>query len=280
MDSLSFSPEEYDRLEQRLRELGRLERKYRRAPDDLPAYLEECRQKLSGLSFSELRLTELEREIRQQETQCEKLAGMLTEARQIASRELSERVEKELRDLSMPGAHFRVEILPLKEIGPKGKDDVRFLLAANRGEEAGRLSRIASGGELSRVMLALKNVLSEHDPVESMVFDEIDTGVSGIAAQRVGEKLADLSLSKQVLCVTHLPQIAALADSHFLISKDLSEGRTRTNVGLLDHDGRCREIARLHGGDNITETTLRSAEEQLIYARTYKQAGREKSQED
>ena len=170
----------------------------------------------------------------------------------------------------MPAARFEVEFQELTELSENGTDGIRFLLSANRGEIPGRISRIASGGELSRIMLAIKNVLSRGDPVPTMIFDEIDTGVSGIAAQRVGEKLAGLSRRKQVLCVTHLPQIAAMADRHFVILKTEGQERTTTEVSLLDRSGQRQELARLHGGDNITETTLLSAEEQLKYAEEYK----------
>ena len=143
-------------------------------------------------------------------------------------------------------------------------------MSANAGETPGRINRIASGGELARIMLALKNVLSSGQDTGAMVFDEIDSGVSGIAAQRVGEKLAKLAQRRQVLCVTHLPQIAVMADAHFEIQKSVSEGRTFTHVNVLDFEGRKKEIARLSGGENITETTLKSAEEQLATAQKYK----------
>ena len=198
------------------------------------------------------------------------LAGDLSGKRKKAAGVLAAQIESELHDLSMPAARFEVELTPLTVLGPVGLDNARFLLSANRGELPGRISRIASGGELSRIMLAMKQVLSRSDPVPTMIFDEIDTGVSGIAAQRVGEKLAELSREKQVLCVTHLPQIAAMADQHAVIVKTEQQGRTITEVTMLDHTGRQYEIARLHGGDNITDTTLRSAEEQLGYAQKYK----------
>ena len=275
-ESLNFSPEEYDRIEQRLREFSRLERKYRRNLEELPDYLEECRTRLEEISFSEERLMKLEREIVKQEKHCRLLADQLREKRRTASAVLAKQIEKELRDLSMPSARFEVEITPTETLSETGADNVRFLLSANRGEPPGRISRIASGGELSRIMLAMKQVLSQGDNVPTMIFDEIDTGVSGIAAQRVGEKLASLSGRKQVLCVTHLPQIAAMADQHFVIVKSEHDNRTRTEVSLLDHTGAQKEIARLHGGDNITETTLQSAEEQLQYAEHYKQIVKEK----
>ncbi|MBQ9663284.1 MAG: DNA repair protein RecN [Oscillospiraceae bacterium] len=276
LDSLNFSPEEYDRIEQRLREFSRLERKYRRSLEDLPVYLDECRGRLDEISFSEERLQQLEREIRKQDKLCRDLAFQLREKRRAASVRLAEQIEKELHELSMPSARFEVELSPTDTLTATGMDSVRFLLSANRGEPPGRISRIASGGELSRIMLAMKQVLSRGDTVPTMIFDEIDTGVSGIAAQRVGEKLAALSGEKQVLCVTHLPQIASMADRHFVIVKSEQGERTLTEVTQLDHAGARSEIARLHGGDNVTETTLQSAEEQLQYAEHYKQIVKEK----
>ena len=275
-ESMDFSPEEYDRIEQRLKDLNRLERKYRRSLDELPCYLEECRIRLEEISLSEEKLQKLNLEIQRQLEYCQNLAQTLHQKRVDASFILAGQIEKELQELSMPSARFQVELSTTDDLGPTGIDTARFLLAANLGEEPGRISRIASGGELSRIMLAMKNVLSQNDPVPTMIFDEIDTGVSGVAAQRVGEKLTNLSNQKQVLCVTHLPQIAAMADSHYVIVKKESDQRTLTDVILLDHDGRCREIARLHGGENITQITLRSAEEQLDYAERYKTNMKEK----
>ena len=173
----------------------------------------------------------------------------------------------------MPFVRFAVEFAPIDSkpgFRRDGADDVRFLMSANAGEELGRISRIASGGELSRIMLALKNVFAEHDSVQTMVFDEIDTGVSGISAQRVAEKLYTVSQNRQVMCVTHLPQIAAMADSQYLVSKDEKEGRTYTQITLLDEEGRKKEIARLYGGDHITQTTLAAAAEQLLADNTFK----------
>ena len=173
----------------------------------------------------------------------------------------------------MPSVRFAVEFGTVEAepgFGPNGADELRFVMSANAGEELGRISRIASGGELSRIMLAMKNVFAENDPVQTMIFEEIDTGGSGIAAQRVGEKLYTVSKGRQVMCVTHLPQIAAMADSHYVISKQERNGRTYTQVSPLDREGRRRELARLHGGDNITDTTLASAEEQLSSADKFK----------
>ena len=269
-ENLNFSAEDYDRLEQRLHDLSRWERKYRCSADELPDYLESCKNRLNELSFSEERLQQLNGSIRRQEALCYHQADLLHAQRVKAAETLEKQVEKELRDLAMPAARFQVELRSLPELKPEGTDMARFLLSANKGEDPGRISRIASGGELSRIMLALKNTFSRKDPVPTMIFDEIDSGVSGIAAQRVGEKLASLSASKQVLCVTHLPQIAVMADRHCMIEKTDAGDRTETMVHLLARSGRLQELARLNGGENITETTLLSAEEQLRYAENYK----------
>ena len=272
-DSLDFSPEEYDRMETRLALFRKLERKYGRSVDELPAYLEECRNKLDDIQYADERLQKLQSELSAQIRRCRDAGLSLRRAREKAADELETRIVRELRDLSMPAVRFSVEITDLyTEPGfdSHGIDQIRFLMSANAGEELGRISRIASGGELSRIMLAMKNVFAAHDPVPTMIFDEIDAGVSGIAAQRVGEKLFSVSHGKQVMCVTHLPQIAAMADSHFLIEKNERGGRTFTEVTALDREGRRQELARLHGGDNVTLTTLASAEEQLEAAEKYK----------
>ena len=185
------------------------------------------------------------------------------------------RVEKELEYLDMKNARLEVEFLPQgdgKQIKftKKGIDNVRFLLAANAGEGFKALSKVASGGELSRIMLAIRNVISKGDLVETMIFDEVDTGVSGRAANKVGEKLWSISREKQVLCVTHLPQIAALADRHYKVSKSVEGNATHTRVELLDSKGKIAEIARLTGGRDITDTTLLSAGEIIDLAEKYK----------
>ena len=272
-DGLDFSPEEYDRLEERIALLNRLERKYRLDEDGLIAHLDECREKLDGIRYASDRIEKLNRELAAQTSRCREEAKRLGVLRRKAAQELEKRITDELRQLNMPSVRFAVSFEPIAAdpgFGADGSDRVCFLMSANAGEELGKISRIASGGELSRIMLAMKNVFAEKDPVPTQIFDEIDTGVSGIAAQRVGEKLFTVSRGKQVLCVTHLPQIAAMADSHYQIAKEEREGRTYTEVRMLDREGRRHELARLHGGDHITETTLASAEEQLHSADEFK----------
>ena len=272
-DNLDFSPEEYDNIETRLSLLNKLERKYGRTDEDLCSYLDECRRKLDDIEYADDRLVKLEKELSAQKAQCVKAAAALSAQRREKAAELEKRIVTELRELNMPSVRFAVEFVPVDNeqgFDASGADKIRFIMSANAGEELGRISKIASGGELSRIMLAMKNVFAENDPVGTMVFDEIDTGVSGIAAQRVAEKLFAVSKGRQVMCVTHLPQIAAMADSHYLIAKHEEGGRTYTEVNGLNREGRRRELARLHGGDFITDTTLASAEEQLAAAESFK----------
>ena len=271
--SLDFSPEEMDRLDERLALLRRLMKKYGDSEEALVAYREKVRAELSSIENSTYRVEKLTEEVKALEKTAWEKAQALSKRRRAAAKVLQARIMEELSDLNMPGARFEVQFSPLRTesgLNASGGDEVRFLLSANAGEDPGRLSQIASGGELSRIMLAMKNVLSENEDAGTLVFDEVDAGVSGVAAQRVAEKLAALSRRRQVLCVTHLPQIAAMADTHFEIKKETRDGRTYTTVTLLDDEGRRRELARLIGGENITPVTLLSAGEQLQAAGTYK----------
>ena len=272
-DSLEFSPEEYDNIESRLSLIKKLRRKYNMDEEAMLAHLDDCRRKLSELEYAGDMLIKLNKQLEKYVDNCKKIAAELSEKRRAAAESLEKRIVSELKDLSMPSVRFSVSVEPLEsDVGfdATGSYDVKFLISANAGEALGRISKIASGGELSRIMLAMKTVFSKNDPIETMVFDEIDTGVSGIAAQRVGEKMSDLSHGKQVLCITHLPQIAAIADNHDLIEKTERNGRTYTEVRELDRKGRALELARMHGGDNISELTLASAEEQLLAADKYR----------
>ncbi len=271
--SLDFSPEEYDALEERLSRLRRLERKYGCDEAGLVDLLEQSRVRLDALEYAGDRLLKLEKETAAALKKAMKAGETLSAARRAAGDRLERQVESELRDLSMPSVRFRVE-LKRREVEDRldssGLDEVRFVMSANAGEALGPISRIASGGELSRIMLALKNVFAEKDQVETLIFDEIDTGVSGIAAQRVAEKLASLAKNKQVLCVTHLSQIAAMADNQYLVEKKEISGRTYTDITLLDRAGRRGELARINGGDEITDTLLAAAEEMLRRADQYR----------
>ena len=266
LQTLDFSPDEYDRLEERLSQLRRLEKKYTTDESGLASMLEEAQHELDELEYAGDRLEKLAKETAKAYAEAEKAAKALSAQRSAAAERLQNRVVRELRDLSMPSVRFEVQLTQRtgeNALTSSGMDDVRFAMSANAGEAMGAISRIASGGELSRIMLALKNVFAEKDSIDSLIFDEIDTGVSGIAAQRVAEKLASLGQNKQVLCVTHLPQIAAMAQQQYLVEKSEKDGRTYTSIRLLDRRGRRNELARLSGGDAVSDTQLAGAEELL-----------------
>ncbi len=268
---LDYAPGELDRLENRLTVLQRLRRRYGSAAAARDR-LEAAKNELEDVQYLDEHLAKLEESLKKKKTALLAAGKALSEGREAAASRLEQALERELGELNMPGARFRVSFAPKGGEGfdATGLEEVRFLLSANAGQEPGRLSHIASGGELSRIMLALKNVLRSASDPEVLIFDEIDTGVSGVAAQRVGEKLAVLASDRQVLCVTHLPQLAALADVQFLIEKHQREGETYTEVFRLDEEGRARELARLIGGETVTETTLSGASELIAAAGQFK----------
>jgi len=271
---LDFSPGELNEIDARLDTLKRIGRKYGSEEEALE-FLDNSISELSYIEDGSNKLAKLEQELSDALKEAISQAGKMTQLRKTAASKLQSRIMEELSQLSMPGVSFLVEFAECKGehgLNPYGCDEVCFLMSANAGETPGRINRIASGGELARIMLALKNVLSSKQETGTVVFDEVDSGVSGIAAQRVGEKLAMLARQRQVLCVTHLPQIAAMADTHFEIQKSVSDGRTYTQVNRLDIDGRKQELASLSGGENITASSLKSAEEQLSAAKKFKLA--------
>ncbi|MCL1835510.1 MAG: DNA repair protein RecN [Oscillospiraceae bacterium] len=275
---LDFAPGELNELETRLDTLKRIARKYGGEEQALE-FLERGKAQLSDIEDSAGRLAKLEAEAGALTAKALELARGLSAARREHAKKLEEKVMEELAQLSMPGARFIVEFSEAAGedgLSANGADEARFMLSANAGESPGRIGRIASGGELARIMLALKSIIGSGSEAGTMVFDEVDAGVSGIAAQRVGEKLARLARDRQVLCVTHLPQIAVMADTHFEIQKNVVGDRTYTSVESLEPEGRKREVARLSGGEHITQTTLASAAEQLEAAEKFKaaQAGR------
>jgi DNA repair protein RecN (Recombination protein N) len=264
-----FSPEELDRVEGRCDQLYRLRKKYGASVADMLKYLEKCRAELNATEMADDTLKGLKTREKQAE-QAVMAAGMaLRSARKDAANILEKRILKELRDLNMSRMRFSIDFQP-REAGTGGLDQIRFLMSANTGESLRPIARIASGGELSRIMLALKNVLAEQDSVAAMVFDEIDAGISGQAAQKVAEKLAQVSRRKQVLCVTHLPQMAAMADTHFSVEKGENNGRTYTKVTCLSREQRACELTRMIGGSRVSDSLLRSAEELLDAAEEYR----------
>lgn len=263
-DDLSYSAGELDQIESRLDIIHRLRKKYGATCVDILTYLENARKELDEIEFADDHLERLKAKLNKAEKAAWDAAYMLRDNRIAAAEELSKRILSELAQLDMPRVQFSCEFTEL-ELTANGADAVAFYMSANAGEALKPMSKVASGGELARIMLAMKNVLAEQDQVNTLIFDEVDTGVSGRAAQKVAEKLRSVARNKQVLCVTHLPQIAAMGDTHMLIAKSERDGRTYTTVTPLDHVGRVREVARIIGGANITEITLKSAEEMLSH---------------
>ncbi len=264
-DALSFSEAELDAIEQRLDTIHRLRRKYGVTCDDILNYLSDAQAELDEIEFSDEALSRLRKKLSAAEEEARQAALVLRASRREAAERLTQRVLQELADLDMQKVRFSCEFSET-ELTPRGMDAVAFYMSANAGEALKPLSKVASGGELARIMLALKNVLAERDRVPTLIFDEVDTGVSGRAAQCVAEKLHQVSENKQVLCVTHLPQLAALADTHFLIAKQERDGRTYTTVTPLDFEGRKAELARIIGGASISEATLQAAAEMMTNA--------------
>ena len=287
---MDFSPEELDRVEGRLDLIYRLKKKYGSTVDEMLEYLEQSRRELAEIEDADDTLARLGRQLSTAEEEAGKRGAVLTAARKEGALALQKRVEEELRQLDMPKVRFETQFEAVSAAGgmdESGMDQVQFLMSANVGEALRPIwdltsgmfaalrpiQKVASGGELARIMLALKNVLAEDDGVGTLVFDEVDTGVSGRAAQKVAEKMAAVARHKQVLCVTHLPQIAAMAGAHFSVEKGERNGRTYTRVERLDREGRKGELARLLGGGETTPALLQTAQELLDRAESFRAGG-------
>lgn len=262
MDELEYDPQYAQAVEDRLDYLNRLSRKYGETEEEMLSFCEKCRKERQDIELSDERLIQLESEEKKQYEYVVSLAEKLTQIRKTTGVDFSEKVREELVFLDMPNVVFAVDIKPC-DLNENGADEVEFLISPNLGEAPKPMAKIASGGELSRIMLAIKNVLSDKDGTETLIFDEIDAGVSGRAASKLGKKLSAVSDGRQVICVTHLAQIAAQADHHFEISKASHGGKTYTSVTPLDLDGRKRELARIIGGEEITQAQLDMAAEML-----------------
>ena len=266
---LDVSPGELDRVESRMDLLYRLKKKYGATVEDMLDYQARCEAELAQIEDAGDTLVRLEQALSKAEKAARQAAQALSDARKAAADRLTAQILTELQQLDMGKIRFAVDFAE-KPLDSDGMDTVRFLMSANVGEELRPIHKIASGGELARIMLAMKNVLSEQDHVGTMVFDEVDTGVSGRAAQKVAEKMARISRRKQVLCVTHLPQLAAMADTHFSVEKGERNGRTYTEVRRLDREQRRQELARLTGGSHVSQTMLDGAEELLVQAEKFR----------
>ena len=264
-DDLTYSADELETLEDRLDVIHKLKRKYGSSIEEILAFQAKAQQQLGDVEFASDRIAQLQKQLTQLDETLRKEGLALRQARQAAARQLQAAITSELTQLDMPKIQFVCEF---SEQPPQenGMDAVRFLMSANVGESLRPLSKVASGGELARIMLAMKNVLAAEESVGTMIFDEVDAGVSGRAAQKVAYKLWTVSHGRQVLCVTHLPQLAAMADAEYTVEKRVENGRTYTHILHLDDAGRRQELARLIGGSMITETTLAGAAELLRLA--------------
>lgn len=264
-DDLSYSEGELEQIEERLDAIHKLKRKYGASVEDVLTYLSKSEARLNEIEFASDRIEQLQKKQDKLQKEAVRLGEILRKRRQEAAQQMQTQICDELRQLDMPKIRFVCEFTP-QEPAETGLDSVRFLMSANVGEALKPLSKVASGGELARIMLAMKQVLAQQDGVPTLIFDEVDAGVSGRAAQKVAYKLWTVSQGRQVLCVTHLPQIAAMADAEFTVEKRVEHERTYTSVLHLDDAGRRQELARLIGGSMITETTLAGAAELLRLA--------------
>ena len=265
LDGLSYSQEELEQLESRLDTIHRLKRKYGGSCEEILAFLDNAKNQLDEIEFASDRIERMEKQRAAAEQEALSTAKKLRAVREETAAMLEARMQEELSQLDMPKVRFVCQF-DAAALSPSGIDSVRFLMSANVGEALKPLSKVASGGELARIMLAMKNVLAAEDSVGTMIFDEVDAGVSGRAAQKVANKLWSVARGRQVLCVTHLPQIAAMADTEFTVEKRVENERTYTSVLRLDAQGRRQELARLIGGSMITDTTLAGAAELLRLA--------------
>ncbi len=270
VDEVEYSPELLLEVQNRLDLIYRLKQKYGSSVEEILAYQKECEKELSELEDGEQNKEKLEKELVILQGELSSLAERLSEERKRIAKKIEQAIDAHLHDLQMPHAKFEVAIDELTTFNGQGKDNVEFLIRTNLGEDVHPLSKIASGGEISRVMLAIKTVLFLGDTINTVIFDEIDTGISGLAAQKVAEKLALIAKDRQVLCITHLPQIAAMGDSHYLIEKYATDNKTTTHLKPLELSAIHEELCRLMGG-MISESTLQSATELKTRANTYKE---------
>jgi len=266
LENVNYDPRQLDKLEGRLDQIYRLKKKYGATVRDVLAHAEDCQRELDTLTFSEERAEQLQQELLEAEDRAQALADDLSQRRSAAAEQFIARVEQELAFLDMPKVRLTL-LARQKPLSPNGCDDMEFLISPNPGETPRPLVRIASGGEVSRIMLAIKNVLSDKDRVETLIFDEVDAGVSGRAAVKIGLKLGQVAKTRQVLCVTHLAPVAAFGSHHLYIYKQEAGGRTYTRIKPLDRQERVAELARITAGDNVTPAALEAASELLDASR-------------
>lgn len=263
MDGFDFDPARLAAMEERLDEIRRLKKKYGGSLEEINRYLVSAQQELETLESADARLEELAQKRHELMQKAQQQGEVLSKCRAEAAKRFTASVTRELKFLDMPNVVLKVLLTPCK-MNRLGRETVEFLISTNPGEPPKSISKIASGGELSRIMLAIKDCLADKDRIPTMIFDEVDTGVSGRAAQKIGLKLKEVARNKQVLCVTHLAQIAAMADTHFLIKKDAQDGRTYTSVIPLDFEGRKHEVARIMGTGEMSDLLLQNAEQMIL----------------
>lgn len=261
LDSMEWNGERLNEIEERLELIHQLKRKYGDTIEDILHYHSRIEKELREMENSEQNSEKQERQLSEALEKVKELAIKLSKQRKKSAKKLEKMIHEQLSALYMDKAVFEVKFLNNSKLYSKGIDKVEFYIQTNPGEEMGPLAKIASGGELSRIMLALKTIFSQKMGVTSIIFDEVDTGVSGRVAQAIAEKISQISNNSQVLCITHLPQVAAIADNHYYISKSVNDGRTETSLKELDEKQKIREIARMLSGSEITELTLKHAEE-------------------
>jgi DNA repair protein RecN (Recombination protein N) len=261
-ESISYDKEELEKLRMRYFSIQEIKQKFNKSIPQILSYKEQSKRALETLDIGEEKIDSGQKELLKIRNAMEKAARELTEKRKNGANILEKRVEQELKTLGMPNASFFVKFTEI-EIGKNGKDSIEFMFSANPGESPAPLRKIASGGELSRVTLALKSILAEADKIPVLVFDEIDLGTSGRIAEKIGEKLEELSKMHQVICITHLPQIASRAANHIRVWKEIKDGRTVTRIAPLSYEQRIKEVAKLIGGKKVMETALKHAEKMV-----------------
>ena len=272
MDSLEFDEEDFVRIENRLNLLNHLKSKYGKNIEEVLAYKQQGEEKLNILENYEIYKAGLQKKLEEANAKLLELCAQLSKLREKYAKELGDKLKAALFDLNFEEVQFEIQVRPCpKQPASDGYDDVEFMISTNKGEKLKSLSQVASGGELSRIMLALKTVLADKDEIQSLIFDEIDTGISGKTAWKVSEKLGILGRNHQIICITHLPQIAAMADAHFLIRKGTKDERTVTTIRRISKEDELRELARMLGGAEITEAALENAKEMKELAGNTKQ---------
>ena len=269
-ESFEFSDEEFYEVENRLNEINRLKAKYGNTIDEILAYCAEKEETLTRLQDYDAYLDDLRRKLQKAEADVKCNSEKLSGLRKEAAKELTAAIKAGLLDLNFLDVKFEMVFTELDHFTANGTDEVEFMISMNPGEPVRALGDVASGGELSRIMLAIKTVMAEKDQIETLIFDEIDVGISGRTAQKVSEKMAVIGKNHQVICITHLAQIAAMADSHYMIEKKVMDGKTKTMISLLDKEAEITELARILGGAEITDTVLKSAAEMKELAKSTK----------